>query len=253
MCALPNQVLAPRRERSFVMKRIAAVDDDGTQLRVLQGIVNSLGHVFHGYPDGKSFFGDVQSSRFDLLIVDWSLPDEPGVELVRRVRRDVSRSVPILMLTYRAEEHEIVQGLSSGADDYVIKTMRLHELRARIAALLRRADNEVPVEHLVFGNYQFHLKSRRLTIGDDDVALSVKEYDLALLLFRHVDVLLPRSYLVEAALGPKADATARTLDVYVSRLRAKLRLWPQNGVRLVSTYGQGYRLETVLDGFVRED
>jgi len=223
--------------------RIAALDDEGYQLELIRHSVEVIGHECHGYGDGKSLLRDLHHETYDLLVLDWELPDIEGPRVVRWIRDDLKSSLPILFVTNRREEEDLVEGLAAGADDFMSKPIRVAELQARVRALLRRT---YPAQHetqLAFRNYHFDPATRSLRIADRRVDLSRREYELALFLFRNLGRLLSRDHLREAVWGLSVDTPSRTLDTHISRLRQKLDLQPSNGFLLSAIYGLGYRLE----------
>ena len=113
--------------------RIAALDDDALQLDLFKQALHAMGHTCHTYLTGAQLLHSLQSECFDLLIVDWHLPDTTGPEVVRWVRQHVGLEMPILFVTHRQEERDIVEGLCCGADDFMTKPVRIGELRARVA------------------------------------------------------------------------------------------------------------------------
>jgi len=119
--------------------RIAALDDDALQLDLIKQATEAMGHVCHTHLNGADLLRGMRRETFDLLIVDWHLPDTTGPEVVRWVRKNVGTQLPILFVTHRQEERDIVEGLGSGADDFMVKPVRIGELNARVSALLRRA------------------------------------------------------------------------------------------------------------------
>jgi len=223
--------------------RIAAVDDEAYQLELINHTVEVIGHECHGYADGKSLLRDLHHETYDLLILDWGLPDIEGPRVVKWIREDLKSSLPILFVTNRREEEDLVEGLAAGADDFMSKPIRVAELQARVRALLRRT---YPAQHesqLAFRAYRFYPATRTLRIAGKLIELSRREYELALFLFQNLGRLLSRDHLREAVWGVGSEAPSRSLDTHISRLRQKLDLQPSNGFLLSAVYGLGYRLE----------
>jgi len=225
--------------------RIAALDDDPLQLEFLQRAIQSQGHSCHGYLAGAALIEALPTESFDLLIVDWHLPDIDGPDVVRWVRAHVGPRLPILFITHRQQERDIVHGLACGADDFMVKPVRVGELQARLASLLRRAYPIPAPSELVFGAYRFWPETRTLEVHGVPVALRHREYELALFLFQNLGSLLSRDQLREAVWGQVAEINSRSLDTHVSRLRMQLDLCPANGYTISSVYGVGYRFEAV--------
>lgn len=227
--------------------RIAAVDDDPLQLEFYAKALGAQNHGFHGFADAEALRRHLRRETFDLLIVDWQLPDADGPDLVREIRTQYGADMPILFVTLRDSEADLVRGLASGGDDYMTKPVRLAEFNARLNALLRRAWPHSQESTLEFGRYRFHADRRSLEMDGQPLALSEREYDIALLLFTNMGRLLSRDHLREAVWGYSAGVISRSLDTHISRLRALLDLQPASGLVITAVYGIGYRLERVPD------
>ena len=225
--------------------RIAALDDDALQLDLIKQATEAMGHVCHTHLTGAELLRTLRRETFDLLIVDWHLPDTTGPEVVRWVRKNVAAQLPILFVTNRQEERDIVEGLASGADDFMVKPVRIGELNARVAALLRRAYPDNAASVLEFGRYRFLPETRAIEMDGVPVELKNREYDLALFLFQNMGRLLSRDHLKEIVWGQVADVMSRSLDTHISRLRTLLDLRPANGFIVSAVYGVGYRFEAV--------
>jgi len=201
--------------------RIAVLDDDNNLLELVCTILTAAGHTCHPFLSGKEMLHNLRRDSYDMLILDWQVPDLSGTEILHWVREKLSPNLPVLFMTSRSGEDDIVAGLAAGADDYMIKPIRRSELVARVQALLRVSVNDVPVE------------------------MTQKEFDLALLLFRNLGRPLSRAYILEAVWSRDIDIPSRTMDTHISRVRSKLELRPENGYRLAPVYSYGYRLEQV--------
>lgn len=231
--------------------RIAAVDDDPNQLDLIQCTLKADGHDCHTYLNGQSFMKDFRRDTFDLLIIDWHLPDTTGIELIAAVRQSAAPDIPVLLLTNRSGERDVVEGFRAGADDFVTKPARVGELRARVQSLLRRAYQASRPERYIWEPYRFVRTLQSVEIDGRSVQLTQKEFELALLFFRNMGRLLSRRYLLETVWTlnnpPDTDLMSRSLDTHISRIRNALCLRPGHGYRLSAVYGQGYRLESVAD------
>jgi DNA-binding response OmpR family regulator len=227
--------------------RVAALDDDPSQLDLVQRSVKAAGHECLVFPNGQALLRELRRESFDLLVLDWQLPDIAGIDIVRWVRQNYEHAVPILLLTNRGDERDVVEGLSSGADDYMVKPIRVHELMARVKALIRRSYPQQEQTQLRYGGYCFNLASRTLEFEAQPIELKQKEFELARCLFANQGRLLSRAYLVETVWGRAADIPSRSLDTHISSLRTKLNLRPTRGFRLTAVYGQGYRLEAMAE------
>jgi DNA-binding response OmpR family regulator len=224
--------------------RIAVLDDDQSQTDVVCQVLTAAGHTCEAFRSGKALFLQLRRESFDMLIIDWQAPNANGEEVLTWARERLSPTFPVLFLTHRAGEDDIVAGLAAGADDYMIKPIRRGELVARVQALLRRAyPTQNAAEQIQFGKYSFDVRAARLTMDGQPVLVTQKEFDLALLFFRNLGRPLSRAYILEAVWARGVDVPSRTMDTHVSRVRNKLLLRPEHGFRLAPVYSYGYRLE----------
>lgn len=225
--------------------RIALLEDEQDQADLLCAWLKGAGHSCHVYALGKDMVREVQRETFDLFMLDWEVPGMSGAEVLVWIRANLAERVPVLFVTARQREEDIVHALSSGADDYMVKPLGKRELLARIDALERRA-NPVPRADqgvLEFGRLSVDCGNRQVRLDGEPVAMTQKDYELALFLLRNVGRLLSRGYILEAVWGQAAEINTRTVDTHVSRIRGKLQLTPENGWRLSAVYQHGYRLE----------
>lgn len=224
--------------------RIAVVDDDESIIEFAATALTAAGHSSTGYRNGAALLAALRRQTFDLILLDWNLPDSSGMELLKSIRDAVSRATAIIMLTSRADKDDVTAALHAGADDYVVKPETASVIVARVEAVLRRAMPTAVQERVLhFGPYAFDRLTERVEVRDEDVALSAKEFQLALTLFENMHRALSRSYLLETIWQSAADLSTRTLDMHVSRIRTKLKLTPENGYRIVAISGYGYRME----------
>ncbi|MBC9035194.1 response regulator transcription factor [Sphingomonas sp. JC676] len=224
--------------------RIAIVDDDEGVIEFAAAALSAAGHACAGFRNGAALLAALRRQTFDLILLDWNLPDSSGMELLRSIREAVSRSTAIIMLTSRSDKDDIAAALHAGADDYVVKPESSSVIVARVQAVLRRAMPSAAQERVLqFGPYSFDRLTERVLVKEEEVALSAKEFQLALTLFENMHRALSRSYLLETIWQSSADLSTRTLDMHVSRIRTKLKLTPENGYRIVAISGYGYRIE----------
>jgi len=201
------------------------------------------GHGSHVFRTGTALVTALKRDTFDLLVLDWNLPDMSGIDVLGWVREHLASIPPILFVTSRGDEIDIVRALNLGADDYVVKPIRVAELQARVGALLRRSFPAQADDVQTFGDIRFDLARQIVIVRDDEVVVTLKEFSLALLLFQNLDRPLSRAYLLDKIWGISPDLQTRTLDAHVSRIRSKLGLRPESGYRLSPVYSYGYRLE----------
>lgn len=217
------------------MARILAIDDDEAITDLLSRALARDGHVVDVANDSASVL-DLDLSRYDLVLCDVMMPGMDGFELVDGIRARLD--APILFLTAKVAEEDAVRGLSLGADDYVRKPFGIAELRAKVAAHLRR-EGRVRTHALVLGDVRIDLGARELSVGDATVPLTPTEYAVCECLARHRGRVLSRPQIHEEALGWASDAGDDAVSMHVSNARAKLR---RAGAGLIETVrGMGYR------------
>ncbi|MBO9641947.1 MAG: winged helix-turn-helix domain-containing protein [Pseudacidovorax sp.] len=223
---------------------IALLEDDPDQRDLATLWLSHGGHQVTSFGSTGELIRELGSRRYDLLVLDWTLPDGTGGDVLTWLRNRPGVQPPAIVLTSRDEEAHVVEGLNSGADDYLVKPARPAELLARISALSRRARTRGP-QVLELNGYRVDLVQHRIAVDGTPVDLTQKEFDLAVYLFQNPGVLLSREHLLNRVWGKTADVTTRTVDTHISRLRRKLRLDGQGPLRLTPVYGQGYRLDAV--------
>jgi DNA-binding response OmpR family regulator len=224
--------------------RIALLEDDPSQSDLVRFWLAGAGHVCHSFDRSREFMRTLARDSFDILVFDWELPDVNGDEVLAWVRANGHDTVPVLFTTARDTEEDIVAALKAGADDYLVKPLRKHELLARIDALVRRAGLvAAPGSVLKVAEFTIDVDRRVITRNDAPIDLTQKDFDLATFLFRNIGNLVSRGHILESVWGRSPDLNTRTVDTHVSRLRTKLGLLPENGWRLSAIYQHGYRLE----------
>jgi two-component system, OmpR family, response regulator RegX3 len=229
--------------------RVAVVEDDPTHLELLGRWLEQAGHRFYPFDHGETAVEACKRQPFDVLVLDWNLRGISGVDVLRRVRRSERASLPILFMSARSSEDDVVTALKQGADDYIVKPARRLELIARLEALARRGEHvNEPIEPLEIDPYRVDFRSRTLLRDGRPLELTAKDFDLAGLFLRNVGNLLARRQIMESVWGTTAAITSRTLDTHISRIRIRLGLTPERGWHLTAVYGHGYRLSRLRSG-----
>lgn len=225
--------------------RIALLEDEPAQAEMILMCLQFANHETDHFSTGREFLGGVMKDTYDLLIMDWNVPDINGLEVLKKIRSSADWHIPILFLTSRVNEDDIVNALEQGADDYMSKPVKQKEVLARINALQRRSkgmESEKQKE-LILPPYTFNISNREIRKNNTLINLTQKEFEVALLLFNNQGRLLSRKYLLEQVWGHTVDLNTRTVDTHISKIRTKLGINPANGWRLSSVYQHGYRLE----------
>ena len=226
-------------------QNILVVDDEPQITRVLKTTLSSQGYGVRTAADGEEALYEMKTWSPDLLITDLRMPGVDGLELCRRVR--VDSRMPIIILSVKGEEAIKVEALDAGADDYITKPFSLRELEARIKSVLRRTRNgpstdgmrdEAPI---VRGRLRIDSAKREVTIGDRQVELTPKEFDLLRLFASNPGRVFPRKYLLEKIWDYSYEGYDRTIDSHINRLRAKIEENPENPQMVLTVWGIGYK------------
>lgn len=224
---------------------IALLETKQEQARQTQAILAERDYQCDTFQSGKAFISAVLHRSYDLLILDWQAPDMTGIHVLKQVRAQLSWLIPVIFLTERDSEQDIVYALNAGADDYLIKPARQAELIARISALARRVNPDNDTKTLSFGPFGIDTQARTISLHGELLALTDKDFDLALYLFQNQGRLLSRDILLQRVWGHTHDVNTRTVDTHISRLRRRLGLNPENGFQIRTIYQRGYRLEAM--------
>jgi DNA-binding response OmpR family regulator len=216
---------------------VLIVEDDDSMASALAAAVVSAGHKATRASRGEDAL--LVHRDFEVILLDLGLPDIDGLELLRKLRQVTD--CPILILTARDDERSVVLGLRSGADDYLVKPVKLVELLARIEAVTRRMrrGGENRAGNIVLGDLNVDLDRRTASVGARLLPLTATEFDLLALLARHAGAVVTREQILDALWGDAFLASSRSLDVHLTGLRSKLQL---PGF-IINVRGVGYRVE----------
>ncbi len=218
--------------------RVLVVDDDLALAEMLGIVLQSEGFEVDHVADGNAALGVFREARPDLVLLDVMLPGMDGIEICRRIRAE--SGVPIVMLTARTDTVDIVVGLESGADDYVLKPFKHQELIARIRARLRRGD-EPEQERLAIGDLDIDVAGHSVRRAGVPLSLTPLEFDLLVALARKPWQVFTREVLLEQVWGYRHAGDTRLVNVHVQRLRSKIEHDPEHPEIVVTVRGVGYK------------
>lgn len=222
-------------------KTILVVEDDSAIRDMVSFNLKRQGFEVIEAADCQQARVQVADQRPDLILLDWMLPDTSGVEFARSLgREELTRNIPVIMLTARATEDDKVRGLDSGVDDYITKPFSARELIARIRAVLRRAAPEGDGDEVSAGKLVLNLASHRVMVDDRPVELGPTEYRMLKFFMTHQDRVYSRSQLLDHVWGGGVYVEERTVDVHVLRLRKALSPFGCEGF-IQTVRGSGYR------------
>ncbi len=220
---------------------IAVLEDDRTIASVMRAWFATAGYQITHYASGKAFRSSVPGNPPDLAIIDRMLEDDDGIAVTKWFRAHVSQTTPVLFASSLGAEQDIVDALDAGADDYLVKPLRREELLAKVRSLTR-CDARSVRGQVTCGPVALDASNRTAMLHGARVALTDREYEVALFLMTHRGQLITRGELLRHVWRTSAQLATRTVDQHVSRLRHKLQLRRENGFALEAVYNHGYRL-----------
>jgi two-component system response regulator RegX3 len=223
--------------------RILLVEDEIALSDPLSFLLGREGYEVEVAADGLSAVSAFDQNGADLVLLDLMLPGLPGTEVCREIR--TRSTVPIIMLTAKDSEIDIVVGLELGADDYVTKPYSTRELLARIRAVLRRRLEVEDFDEAILegGRVRMDVDRHTVEVDGEPVPMPLKEFELLELLMRNPGRVLTRGQLIDRVWGSDYFGDTKTLDVHIKRIRSKIELQPSEPVQLVTVRGLGYRFE----------
>lgn len=230
---------------NVVQWTIGCVEDDPSQAELLRLWLEHAGYRCVIFRTASDFRRRLGNETVDLVLLDRSLPDATGLELLSGIRQSPNATLPVIFLTASGAESDIIEGLAAGADDYVVKPPKQGELLARVAAVLRRRSGETEGKPVELPPYRIDPQRRQVTLHGKRMELTQREYELAWYMFRRQGRIVSRDALLENVWNLAGDVSTRTVDTHISRLRKKLGLSGENGWRLTAVYQHGYRIEQV--------
>jgi DNA-binding response OmpR family regulator len=219
---------------------VLLVEDEISVREALRFHLERSGYLVRAYSSALEAWNNLAGS--DVVVLDWMLPDEPGITWLRRLRESSFADLPVLMLTARASEMDRVEGLDAGADDYLTKPFSAAELAARVRALLRRSSGERPRGALRVGLLELNLDSGLALFSARELHLTRREFDLLAFLAAHPGRVYSRQELLDKVWGVDFIGGERTVDQHITQLRAHLGDEPSEPTYLETVRGKGYRM-----------
>ena len=219
--------------------RILVVDDDRWVVDAVRQYLEQAGFEVVVAYDGAQAIAQFDKQEPSLIILDWMLPQLDGISVAQRVRE--RSNVPIIMLTARVEEEDRIEGLETGADDYIVKPFSARELEARVHAVLRRSEGkQTPI--LEVGPLRLDQAQRQAWVHDEPIDLTAMEFDLLAFLMTYPGRVFTRLELLEAVRGETYESFERSIDSHVKRLRQKVEPDPRDPRFVLTVFGVGYKL-----------
>ena len=224
------------------METVLIVEDDPSMLTGLKDNFSFKGYKVLTADDGEKGLNAALNAKPDLILLDLMLPKINGYEICRLIRQE-GLEMPIIMLTAKSEESDVVLGLNIGADDYVTKPFSINELLARAAAFLRRSKKEEANDAVEFGDFRLDLAARRLFRAGEEVELSPKEFNLLAYFVEKSGRALTRDEILNAVWGYDCIVTSRSVDRFVTTLRNKIEPDPASPIFIHTVRQVGYRFD----------
>ncbi|MBP1618012.1 MAG: rprY [Bacteroidetes bacterium] len=216
-------------------------EDDENLGMLLREYLQAKGFDTDLFPDGEAGYKGFVKEKYDLCVLDVMMPKKDGITLVKEIRA-INSEIPIIFLTAKNMKEDILEGFKAGADDYITKPFSMEELVLRIEAIIRRVRGKKVKEQQVynFGNLKFDTQKQILTIGDQETKLTTKESELLALLCAHANQILERNHALKQIWVDDNYFNARSMDVYITKLRKLLKADPE--IEIINIHGKGYKL-----------
>ncbi|MCR5451685.1 MAG: response regulator transcription factor [Lachnospiraceae bacterium] len=221
------------------MALIYVVEDDPSIQEIEMMALKNSNYMVQVFGNAASFYEKMEEIIPDLILLDIMLPDEDGYTIVRKLRSNVkTKKVPVIMITAKTAEIDMVKGLDDGADDYIKKPFSVMELLSRVRALLRRSQEDIP-EQLHVGNIMLDNERHTVISGEKNIVLTLKEYELLRYLMVNEGIVLRRETIMRFVWGTDFEGESRTVDMHIKTLRQKLG---ENGKQIRTIRGVGYSI-----------
>ena len=219
---------------------VFCVEDDGNIRELVVYTLNTTGMEARGFENGSELMKALASEMPELVLLDIMLPGEDGLSILKKLKSSSkTKQIPVIMVTAKGAEYDVVKGLDAGADDYVTKPFGIMELVSRIKAVLRRTKTEQSLDVYEVENLKMDLKKHKVKVDGETVVLTLKEFELLKRLMMHQNIVLTRDRLLEEVWGYEFAGETRTLDVHIRCLRQKLGA---AGELIQTVRGVGYQI-----------
>ena len=220
---------------------IWCVDDDNTIRDIEVYTLEQTGFEARGFTDGVSMLEALKTEKPELIVLDIMLPGKDGVEVLKKIRSNPeTRKIPVIMATAKGTEMDKIQGLDTGADDYLVKPFGVMEMVSRIKAVLRRCESDEKEEIITVGEITLSDKEHLVTVNGKKVALTFKEFEILKLFMQSPGIVFSRDKLLSEVWGVDYLGESRTVDMHIKTLRQKLG---DVGSRIETVIGVGYKME----------
>ncbi|MCD1146938.1 response regulator transcription factor [Peptoniphilus sp. KCTC 25270] len=203
---------------------IYCVEDEQNIRELILYALENQDFQVKGFESSENLYSAMEKEKPELLLLDIMLPEEDGLTILKKIRHDPRyRDLPVIMLTAKSSELDRIVGLDLGADDYIVKPFSVLELIARVKSLLRRANrNGVQESTLCLDDVCIDVNQRMVTVEEEPINLTYKEFELLLYLFRNINIVLPREKIMSTIWGYDFEGESRTVDVHIASIRQKL-------------------------------
>ena len=224
------------------IKMLLCEDDENLGM-LLREYLEAKGYTTTLCPDGEAGFREFSKNKFDIAVLDVMMPKKDGFSLAQDIRQQ-NAELPIIFLTAKTLKEDILEGFKIGADDYITKPFSMEELVMRIEAILRRVKGKKTRENTIYhiGRFTFDTQKQLLSIGDKQTKLTTKENELLALLCAHANEILQRDYALKTIWIDDNYFNARSMDVYITKLRKHLK--EDDQIEIINIHGRGYKLIT---------
>ena len=221
--------------------KVMLCEDDENLGMLLREYLQAKGFTAELFPDGEAGYRAFMKTKYDICILDVMMPKKDGFALAQEIRQ-ASSDVPIIFLTAKQLKEDILEGFKIGADDYITKPFSMEELVFRVEAILRRVKGKKNKESNIYklGLFTFDTQKQLLSIGEKQTKLTTKENELLALLCSHANEILPRDFALKTIWFDDNYFNARSMDLYITKLRKHLREDPQ--IEIINIHGKGYKL-----------